>query len=151
MNRNEHFQTTATWAEARTLVTFEPKRPHDTGGRALQSLQVHIRDHKRRDLAPEDRTLEAHYGTFVLSQSQPGPEEARKRAIATSYGQTMRERNIAGHDARIYELGPEPPADDVDGRSSAVVAWHDGPMFFLIASSVLSAADLERIAWSMYG
>jgi hypothetical protein len=151
MPRNDHFHTVTTWAEARAFVAFEPKRPHDTGGRALRSLQVHIRDHKQRDLAPDQRTLEAHYDGFVLSQAQPGLEEARKRAIATSYGQAMREGNIAGHDARIYELGPEPPADDVDGRSPAVVAWYDGPIFFLIASSELSAVDLERIATSIYG
>jgi hypothetical protein len=150
MPRNEHFQTIATWAEARTLLTFEPKRPHDTAGRTLRSLHVHIRDHKRRALAPEDRTLEAHYGTFVLSQSQPGAEEARTRALATSYGQTMREGKVVGHEARIYELGPEPPAGDIDGRDPAVVAWHDGPTFFLIASTELSAADLVRIARSMY-
>ena len=150
MPRDEHFHTAATWEEARTLLTFEPKQPHDTAGRTLQSLQVHIRDHKRRELAPEDRTLEAHYGTFVISQSQPGPEQARKWALTTSYGQTMREGKIAGRDARVYELGPEALADDIDGRSPAVVAWHDGPVFFLIASTELPAADLEQIARSMY-
>jgi hypothetical protein len=150
MPRNEHFHTVATWAKARTLLEFEPRQPRDTAGRTLESLHVHIRDHKRRELAPKDRTLEAHYGTFVVSQSQPGPEAARKRAIETSYGRTKREGKIAGHDARIYELGPEAPADDIDGRSPAVVTWHDGPTFFLIASGELAAAELERIARSMY-
>jgi hypothetical protein len=150
MPRNEHFHTAATWAEARTLLVFEPRRPRYTAERTLQSLDVHIRDHKRRELAPQDRTLEAHYGTFVVSQSQHGPEPARTRAIDTSYGQAKREGTIAGHDARIYELGPDPPADDIDGRSPAVVTWHDGPDFFLIASSELPAAELERIARSMY-
>lgn len=150
MPRNEHFLTAATWAEARTLLVFEPRRPHHTAGRTLEALHIHLRDHKRRELAPEGRTLEAHYGAFVVSQSQPGPEAARKRAIETSYGQTMREGKIGGHAARIYELGPEPPADDIDGRSPAVVTWHDGPTFFLIASGELPAAELEQIATSMY-
>ena len=150
MPRNEHFHTVPTWAEARTLLEFEPRQPRDTAGRALQSLQVHIRDHKRRALAPDGRTLEAHYGAFVVSQSQPGSEAARRCAIETSYGLRKREGTIAGHDARIYELGPAPPADDIDGRSPAVVTWHEGPAFFLIASSELPAAALERIATSMY-
>jgi hypothetical protein len=150
MPRNEHFHTIATWEEARTLLEFEPRRPRDTAGRRLQSLHVHIRDHKRRELAPEARTLEAHYGTFVVSQAQPGPEAARKRAIETSYGQTMREGEIAGHEARVYELGPEPPPNDIDGRSPAVVTWPDGPLFFLVASGELAASALERIARSMY-
>ena len=150
MPSNEHFHTVATWAEARTLLVFEPRRPHYTAERTLQSLHVHIRDHKRRELAPQDRTLEAHYGTFVVSQAHPGPGPARTRAIETSYGQAKREGKIAGHDARIYELGPEPPADDIDGRSPAVVTWHEGSTFFLIASGELTAAELERIAVSMY-
>ena len=150
MPRTEHFHTAATWSEARALLTFEPKRPRDTAGRALQSLQIHIRDHKQRDLALDDRTLEAHYGTFVVTQSHPGVEAARQRAIGTSYGQSMREGQIAGHDARIYELGPAPPENDIDGRSPAVVAWQDGPAFFFVASTELPAIELERIASSMY-
>jgi len=52
--------------------------------------------------------------------------------------------------ARMYELGPEPTKDDIDGRSPAVVTWHDEEMFYLIASTGMAAADLERIAGSLY-
>ena len=48
------------------------------------------------------------------------------------------------------ELGPEPPPDDIDGRSSAVIVWHDGDMFYLIASGEMSAGQLMPVAVSMY-
>jgi hypothetical protein len=150
MTRSVHFQTVQDWADARTLLTFEPRRPRYTAGHDRQSLQLHIRDHKHRELAAEARTLEAHYGAFVVSQARAGEDEAQKRALDTSYGPTSRESHIAGHAARIYELGPEPPPDDVDGRSPAVLTWRDGPMFYLVASSELPATELVQIARSMY-
>jgi hypothetical protein len=150
MTRNLHFHTVADWPDAQALLTFEPRRPRFTAGHDRQSLQIHVRDHKQRELAPDARTLEAHYGAFVISQARPGEDEARKLALDTKYGPAPQPEQIAGHAARTYELGPEPPPDDIDGRSPAVVTWHDGPMFYLIASTALPAAELVRIARSMY-
>jgi hypothetical protein len=50
----------------------------------------------------------------------------------------------------VYELGPEPAPDDVDGRSPAVVAWHDAELFFLLASSETTADALVTIALSVH-
>jgi hypothetical protein len=147
---NTHFATAPSWEAARQLVTFVPRVPRHTAGHALQSIQIHIRDHKDRELPIGARTLEAHYGAFVVSQTQPGAEEARRRALDVSYGQAARQGRVAGRAARTYELGPEPPPDDIDGRHPAVIAWHDRTMFYLIASDEMSAAELERIAQSMY-
>jgi hypothetical protein len=52
---------------------------------------------------------------------------------------------------RIYELGPEPAPDDIDGRTPAVVTWHDADLFFLVASDTMSSHELVRIAISLYG
>ena len=46
---------------------------------------------------------------------------------------------------------PEPAPDDIDGRSPAIVAWHDGELFCLIASDTMSSDQLVRIAISLYG
>jgi hypothetical protein len=85
-----------------------------------------------------DRTLEAPGGGFV--------GQARK-----GNGSAGQEGHIAGHAARIYELGPEPAADDIDGRSPAVVTWYDADLFFLVASDAMSSDELVRIAISLYG
>ena len=50
----------------------------------------------------------------------------------------------------MYELGPEPPPDDIDGRSPSVVTWHDVDMFYLIASGEMRSHDLVSIANSLY-
>jgi hypothetical protein len=78
------------------------------------------------------------------------PDEARRLALHVSYGRDARAERIAGHDARVYELGPEPAPDDIDGRPPSVVVWHDAEMFYLIASDSLAAERLTRIARSMY-
>lgn len=150
MTYNPHFAAVSSWKTARELLAFTPREPKDTAGRALQSLSVHVRDHKRRELAVADRTLEAHYGDFVLSQAWRGADEARRLALDMSYGPAAREARVAGHAARIYELGPVPPPDDIDGRMPAVVAWHDGELFYLIASDRMAADELARIAGSLY-
>ena len=152
MTTNPHFETVTSWNAERTLVAFQPLEPHHTAGLILVSIQIHVRDHKRRELPLEDRTLEAHSGAFVVSQSQKGAGEARRLALDVSYGPAAREARIAGHNARVYELGPEPTPDDIDGRRPAVVTWHDGDMFYLIASGSgeMSSADLVRVAVSMY-
>ena len=150
MASNPHFERVESWKAARTRLAFRPLEPRHTVGLTLQSIQIHIRDHKLRELPIADRTLEAHYGAFVLSQSQKGAAEARRQARDVSYGPASREARIAGHSARVYELGPEPPPDDIDGRSPSVVTWHDGDMFYLVASSSLSSDDLVRVAVSLY-
>jgi len=109
-----------------------------------------VRDHKLRELSVGDRTLEAHYGAFVVSQSRKGAREARCLALVVSYGRAPREARIAGHAARVYELGAEPAPDDIDGRDPSVVTWHDAEMFYLIASARMSADELVRIANSLY-
>jgi hypothetical protein len=150
MTAPPHFETASTWRNAEAWLTFRPLVPSQTAGLTLRSLRIHVRDHKQRELAIGDRTLEAHYGGFVLSQSQKSATEARRLVVDVSYGRKWRETRLAGHEARMYERGPEPPPDDIDGRSPAVVTWHDGDMFYLIASDELDADDLLRIGLSMY-
>lgn len=131
------------------MVVFEPRWPSLEPAEAA-ALRVHARDHRRRDLPPAGRTLEAHYGQFVLSQASPGPEASARLALRTDYGPSARPVRVDGHEGRLYELGPELPADDPDGRSPAVVTWCDGPMHYLLASVTLEADHLLRIAESMY-
>jgi hypothetical protein len=145
-----HFTAARSWEEAEASLTFRPVVPKDTAGCALTSLQIHVRDHKGRELPKAGRTLEAHYGRFVLSQSQKGDAEARRLTLDVSYGREPREARIAGHAVRMYEFGAEPPPGDIDGRSPAVVVWHDGAMFYLLASNELGPDELFRIAVSMY-
>ena len=147
---NPHFETAASWLAARTMVTFQPLEPKETAGRRLQSIRIHVRDHKLRELRIEERTLEAHYGDFVLSQSRKGVDDARRLALDVSYGRAVRNALVAGRTARVYELGPEPPPDDIDGRSPSVVVWHDADMLFLIASGQMPADALMPIAESLY-
>lgn len=109
-----------------------------------------MRDHRLRALAVADRTLEAHYGAFVCSQARKGMKEARRLALTVSYGPDGRHSQIAGFAACVYELGPEPPPDDIDGRTPSVVTWYDGEMFYLIATDRMPSADLVRIANWMY-
>jgi len=150
MTRDLHFEIVPSWEAARARLVFQPLQPGYTAGKRLQSLSIHVRDHKRRELSVAERTLEAHYGAFVLSQSRKGAREARRWALEVSYGLAGRDAQIAGCAARVYELGPEAPPDDIDGRSPAVVAWHDSELFYLVASSEMSAAELMRIAVSLY-
>jgi hypothetical protein len=150
MTINAHFETAESWRSAGAMLTFTPGPPKYTAGFELKSIRIYVRDHRDRELAIGDRTLEAHYGGFVVSQSHRGAAEARRLALDVSYGREPKMARIAGHDGRIYELGPEPEPDDIDGRSPAVVTWHDGEMFYLVASSELSAARLEQVAMSLY-
>ena len=150
MTENPHFQAVPSFDAARELLTFRPVEPEYTAGHRLQSVRIHMRDHKLRDVPIHDRTLEAHYGAFSFSQSRKGTTEARRNAIDIRYGQVWRDAQIAGREACVYELGPEPPPDDIDGRSPAVVTWHDGEMFYLIASTEMSAEELVSIARKIY-
>lgn len=132
------------------MLTFAPLEPKHTAGHRLQSIRIHVRDHRLRELSVDDRTLEAHYGGFVLSQARKGANEARRLALAVPYGRAGRDAQIAGCAARVYELGPEPAPDDIDGRSPSVVTWHDAEMFYFIASDEMSSDELLRIAISLY-
>jgi hypothetical protein len=132
------------------MLTFQPLEPRHTAGLRLRSLRIHVRDHKLRALSVNDRTLEAHYEAFVLTQMRKGTDEARRLALDVRYGNAGKESQIAGHAARIYELGPEPSPDDIDGRSPAVVTWHDADLFLLIASDTMTSDQLVRIAGSLY-
>jgi hypothetical protein len=147
---HSHFATVRSWEAARPMLLFQPRGPRYTAGAGLQALRIHVRDHKSRDVPIGDRTLEAHYGQFVLSQALKGVDEARRLALVVSYGRAPREARIAGRPARVYERGPEPDADDPDGRLPAVVTWHDREMFYLIASDGLQPDVLVTIANSMY-
>lgn len=145
-----YFATAGSLDAARALLTFEPVEPRDTAGHVRASLRVHVRDHRQREIASADRTLEAHYGAFVFSQSRKGAGEAARLALTVRYGPEPRDATILGRPARAYDLGPEVSPDDVDGRSPAVVAWADGEMFHFLASGELRADDLIRIATSVH-
>ena len=132
------------------MLTFTPVQPKYTAGLELESIRIYVRDHRHRELAIADRTCEAHYRNFVVSQSRRAPDEARRLALEVSYGRNPIVARILGRDARVYELGPDPGPDDIDGRSPAVVTWHDGDMFYLIASSEMGIAELQSIAMSLY-
>ena len=147
---NPHFATASTWAEAGKLIDFEPLRPRDTRGLKVQSFEIHIRDHKKRELGKRSRTLEAHYGGFVFSQARKGESEARLWALSKSYGSNPQSVEIAGREGRRYPLGPVPAPDDIDPRMPAVVTWCDGEMLYLVASEHLEAESLLAIARSCY-
>jgi hypothetical protein len=70
--------------------------------------------------------------------------------VDVSYGASPEEARIAGHEGRVYDVGPEPEPDDIDPRLPAVVTWHDNGMFFLVASGELPPDALLRIAASLY-
>ena len=150
MGRSSHFARVETWAAAEAMLTFRPIELRDTTDYQLQTLEVFVRDHKDREISVEDRTLEAHFGAFVLTQSRRTAAEARRLALNVSYGPDPREARVLGREARLYELGPEVAPDDIDGRSPAVVVWCDDQMFYLVASTELSAQTLLQIATSMY-
>src|SRR5256885_943129 len=124
MTPNPHFETARSWKTAQAMLTFRPLQPKRTAGFRLRSLRVHVRDHKLRELSVEKRTLEAHYGGFVLSQAGKGADEARRRALDVRCGAAGRDAQIAGGAARVYELGPDRGRGDIEGRSPAVVVWH---------------------------
>jgi hypothetical protein len=147
---NPHFATAASWDAAHALLAFVPGVPKATAGLAPPALCVYVRDRKLRAVPVGERTLEAHYGRFVLSQSRRTPEEAQRLALDVSYGRAPQEASILGRPARVYELGPEPMPYDVDDRSPAVVAWHDGEVFYLLASREMTADALVVIAMSVH-
>ena len=150
MTGNPHFETAATWKMARKMLTFQPREPAYTAKLRLRSIRIYVRDHKMRLISIGDRTMEAHYGGFVLSQARKGIDEARRLTLEVPYGRDGQDATVAGRTARVYELGPEPPEDDIEGRAPAVVVWHDAELHFLIASDSIRVADLMKIATSVY-
>ena len=78
------------------------------------------------------------------------PPRSTSWALETSYGPEATEVDVGGHEGRLYALGPEVAADDVDGRNPAVVVWADGEILYLVASHLLPAARLSRVANSLY-
>lgn len=151
MLRNNHFETVGDWATAVNLVDFEPRRPGFTAGFALASLTVYVMDHRKRRLPLGARSVEAHYGGFVIDQKRAASAaEAKRRALSIPYGRAAATVSVAGHEARSSALGPVPDSDDIDGRSPAVIVWHDDDMIYLVASDQLDEVTLLRIASSMY-
>ena len=150
MASNPHFLDCPSWSHSVSAMGFEPRIPVDTLGHPLQVLRVFVRDHRMREVAPSERMLEAHYGSFVVSQSRPGAKRARSLAMNTSYGASSVLTQVAGLDAKAWELGPEPIPDDLDGRPPAVITWADGDRFYLIASDQRIVGDLIKVAESLY-
>ena len=97
----------------------------------------------------ERRTVELHYGGFVVSQQRVGPDEARRLALDTPYGREPIDVQLPAGPGRGYELGPEVPPDDFDGREPAVVAWASGDRFYLVASTEIDLDVLFRVAGSV--
>ena len=153
MNENPHFTAVEDWPAAAELIGFEPLRPNDTAGFTLDSLSVHVMDHRMRRLPPEECTLEAHYGGFVFTQSGPGAAEARRLAYDSFYGPSPLDASVGTHAARAYDEGPVPEPDDPDGQMPALVVWQDGDRFFLLAGAVdgVDVPVLLRVANSIYG
>ena len=94
MTKNLHFETASSWKAARATLTFQPREPGYTAGLRLHSIRIHVRDHKLRELSINDRTLEAHYGGFVLSQARKGADEARRLALDVRYGSAGQEGGL---------------------------------------------------------
>jgi hypothetical protein len=143
---NPHFVTVGSWQAAASMVGFRPRVPEYTAGYKLSSLAVWVKDHKLREVSRARRSLEAHYGGFMLAQSEPGQHEAAQLALETSYGRSFVPVSVAGRQGKSYPLGPPVGADDIDGRAPAVVVWADGARFFLLASGELEADVLLRVA-----
>lgn len=146
---NPHFVSVDSWEAAASMVGFEPRIPEFTVGCTLSSLTVWVKDHKLRDVSQAERSLEAHYGRFVLAQSQPGRSEAARLALETSYGSSFVPVTVTGREGRAYPLGPPPDPDDIDGRAPAVIVWADGARFYLLASTELEADALLQVAGSL--
>lgn len=146
---NPHFVVVGSWREAASIVGFRPRVPEYTVDFELDSLAVWIKDHKLRDVPQARRSLEAHYGGFVLAQSRPGMREAANLALETPYGPGPVAISVGGCEGRSYPLGPPPADDDVDGRAPAVVVWADSARFFLLASGELRADVLLDVARSL--
>ena len=151
MGHNDHFETAADWSAAARLVDFEPRQPSYTAGFELVSLAVFVMDHRKRRLPIGARSLEAHYGAFVIDQKRlASAADAKRQALSTPYGAFDKTVRVAGLEGRGYALGREPDPNDIDGRSPAIIVWSDSAMLYLLASDQLDEVILLRIASSMY-
>jgi hypothetical protein len=150
MATNVHFAQATSWVEAQELVPFDLLTP-DFGLGGPTSISVFVRDHRMRDVPLRERSVEAWFADFVFSQTSREPDEARRLALDVSYGGVARVGSVGPCPATMYDLGPDVPDDDPDGRSPAVVTWHEGEKFYLMASHVLPCADLVRMAATLYG
>lgn len=151
---NPHFRRLSSLDEAAVLVGFTPRQPSESLGLQPESISVFVMDHRLREVPASRRTVECHYGEFVVSQQCSGEEEARRQAYDVLYGPDPQLVWINEKEARAYDLGPVPQpttwmADDIDGRQPAVVVWADGPIFLLVASDKRHVSDLVRVARSM--
>ncbi len=146
---NAHFVTIGSWSEVETATGFLPLVPTVTLGLPLQALRLFVRDHKLRAVPRDQQSLEAHYGAFVLTQSQTGPEEARRLAFDVAYGATPRTERVGANDARVYDRGPGVPVGDPDGRMPSVVAMAVNDLFVLLASGEFDSNALVRVARSL--
>ena len=144
-----HFERFSDWPAAGERLPFEPRTPGETLGFDLSSLALWVRDARDREVEPERRVLEAHYGGFVFSQSQPGRGAALRQVRDVSYGANPRPTRIGGCEAREYARGPEPDAGDPDPRMPAVIVWAAGARFFMVASDRLDLEALRRVARSV--
>jgi len=140
---NRHFISVDGWAEPAAILGFEPLRPR----KEASAFRIHVVDHRNREVPP---TPEVDFDGFALSQAERDPAEAARLA-AQRYGPDSRVVSVGGHEALLYELGPEPDhPDDVDPASPAVVTWADGRRFVFLTSDRHDAADLLEIATSLY-
>ena len=134
MARNFHFKNITDWKEAKDHIDFEPRIPSFTAGYSLHTLSVYVVDHRKRQLPISSRSLSAYYDqAFVIEQKRlASSNEARRTALSISYGSAAQTIFIAGHEGRKYELGPEVPTTDIDGRMPAVIAWSEENNIFLL-------------------
>ena len=93
-----HFKTAHSWSAARVNVgVCDPiLNTEYTAGLRLHCLRIHVCDHKLRELPIGDRTLEAHFGDFVISQA----EEGRSRSPTPRIGHTVWQRVYGGANSR---------------------------------------------------
>ena len=151
MERNAFFESVDNWAEAGEFIDFQPRCPAYTAGFSLESLSIHVMDHRKRRLPVSRRSLEAHFGGFVIDQTRfASANQARKQALSIRYGQVANSIDVSGNEGRSYARGPVPDEDDPDGRDPAVIVWNEGERFFLVTSVELDDEELYRVASSMY-
>ncbi|MDH4307798.1 MAG: hypothetical protein OEZ14_12405 [Acidimicrobiia bacterium] len=144
---NPHFEVFGTPAEAASVLEFTPVIPRWTDGCELVAVSVFVMDHTMRVLEPAERTLELHYGDFVVSQQ--ATENGRRLAHETPYGRQRRTGTARGLEISIHDLGPPVEEQDPDGREPAVVTWEENGVFCLVASSTWPADELLRVIESM--
>lgn len=145
---NPHFRSVKSLSAASRELAFVPVVPTSLPEPSL--IRLFVRDHKQRELPITERSLEIFYDSCVVTQQRAAShEDARSLALERSYGSEPIEADVSGRKAMTYELGPEVPEDDVDGRSAAVVAWAVGDVFHLVASTSTPVAALLTIARSI--